>query len=56
MIKRLFKKFFIIISRWLDFEIIDQNQFTSPTLGRSLNENLSKINKKSQNQVDEQIL
>ena len=47
MIKRLLKKFFIIISRWLDFEIIDQNQFTSPTLDNSLNENLSKINKKS---------
>ena len=47
MIKRLFKKFFIIISRFLDFEIIDQNQFTSPTLDNSLNENLSKINKKS---------
>ena len=40
MIKRLFKKFFIIISRFLDFEIIDQNQFTSPTLDNSLNENL----------------
>jgi len=47
MIKRLFKKFFIIISRFLDFEIIDQNQFTSPTLNKSLTENLSSINKKS---------
>ena len=47
MIKRLFKKFFIIICRLLNFEIIDQNQFTSPTLGKSLTENLSKINKKS---------
>ena len=47
MIKRLFKKFFIIISRFLDFEIIDQNQFTSPTLDKSLTENLSTINKKS---------
>ena len=46
MIKRLFKKFFIIISRFLDFEIIDQNQFTSPTLDKSLTENLSTINKK----------
>ena len=47
MIKRLFKKFFIIISRFLDFEIIDQNQFTSPTLDKSLAENISTINKKS---------
>ena len=47
MIKRLFKKFFIIISRFLDFEIIDQNRFTSPTLDKSLAENLSTINKKS---------
>ena len=47
MIKRLFKKFFIIISRFLDFEIIDQNRFTSPTLDKSLAENISTINKKS---------
>ena len=47
MIKRIFKKFFIKICRLLDFEIIDQNQFTSPTLDISLDENLSKINKKS---------
>ena len=47
MIKRVIKKFFIKICRILDFEIIDQNQFTSPTLDNSLNENLSKINKKS---------
>jgi len=47
MIKHFFKKFFIIISRLLDFEIIDQNHFTSPTLDKSLAENLSKINKKS---------
>ena len=47
MIKRILKKFFIKICRLLDFEIIDQNQFTSPTLDNSLNENLSEINKKS---------
>ena len=47
MIKSILKKFFIKICRLLDFEIIDQNQFTSPTLNNSLNENLSKINKKS---------
>ena len=47
MIKRLFRKLFIIISRFLDFEIIDQNQFSSPTLDKSLTENLSSINNKS---------
>ena len=47
MIKRLFKKLFITISRFLNFEIIDQNQFTSPTIKKSLTENLSEINKKS---------
>tara|TARA_B100001123_G_C15288426_1_gene1016517 strand:- start:23 stop:1015 length:993 start_codon:yes stop_codon:yes gene_type:complete len=47
MIKRFTKKLFINICRLLDFEIIDQNQFTSPTLSKSLDENLSKINKKS---------
>ena len=47
MIKSILKKFFIKICRLLDFEIIDQNQFTSPTLDNSLNKNLSKINKKS---------
>ena len=47
MIIRILKKFFIKICRFFDFEIIDQNQFTSPTLDNSLNENLSKINTKS---------
>ena len=47
MIKNIFKKFFIKICRLLDFEIIDQNQFISPTLNNSLNKNLSTINKKS---------
>ena len=47
MIKHILKKFFIKICRLLDFEIIDQNQFTSPTLNHPLNENLSKINRKS---------
>jgi hypothetical protein len=47
MIKILFKKFFIKISRFFGFEIIDQNQFTSPTLEKSLTENLSTINNKS---------
>ena len=47
MIKSILKKFFIKICRLLDFEIIDQNQFTSPTLDNFLNNSLSKINKKS---------
>ena len=47
MIKNILKKYFIKISRLLDFEIIDQNQFVSPTLDKPLNENLSKINQKS---------
>ena len=47
MIKLIFKKIFIKICRLLDFEIIDQNQFTSPTLNSPLNENLSILNKKS---------
>ena len=47
MIKNSLKKIFIKISRLLGYEIIDQNQFISPTLGRELNESLSKFNKKS---------
>jgi len=41
------KKFFIKICRLLGYEIIDQNNFTSPTLNKELNEDLSIINKKS---------
>ena len=41
------KKFFIKICKFLGFEIIDQNEFISPTLNRELNEDLSIINKKS---------
>lgn len=41
------KKIFIKIARLLGYEIIDQNNFTSPTLKKELNENLSIINKKS---------
>jgi len=47
MIKHILKKFFIKICRLLDFEIIDQNRFTSPTLDKSITKNLSVINKKS---------
>ncbi len=41
------KKFFIKIARLLGYEIIDQNNFFSPTLDKELNEDLSFINKKS---------
>ena len=45
MKKSIFKKFFIKISKFLGYEIIDQNEFYSPTLDKSINENLSNINK-----------
>ena len=41
------KKFFIKICKLLGFEILDQNSFSSPTLGKNLDEELSIINKKS---------
>ena len=41
------KKLFIKIAKLLGYEIIDQNNFISPTLGKNLNEDLSLINKKS---------
>ena len=41
------KKLFIKICRLLGFEIIDQNSFTSPTLNKELNEDLSVVNEKS---------
>ena len=41
------KKFFIKICKFFGFEIIDQNEFTSPTLNKELNEELSFLNKKS---------
>ncbi len=43
----LFKKFFIKICRIFGFEIIDQSNFSSPTLGKNLNETLSEQGKKS---------
>lgn len=45
MKKNIFKKIFIKLARSLNFELIDQNEFKSPTLNKSLNENLSNINK-----------
>ena len=47
MTKNSIKKIFIKISRLMGYEIIDQNNFTSPTLNKELNENLSMFNKKS---------
>ena len=47
MKKNIFKKIFIKISKALGYEIIDQNEFYSPTLEKSLNEDLSIINQKS---------
>ena len=41
------KKIFIKLAKLLGFEIIDQNKFSSPTLNKQLNENLSILNKKS---------
>ena len=41
------KKFFIKICKFFGFEIIDQNEFTSPTLNKELHEDLSILNKKS---------
>jgi len=41
------KKIFIKLAKLLGFEIIDQNNFTSPTLSKELNEDLSDINKQS---------
>jgi hypothetical protein len=47
MKKSIIKKLFIKLSKVLGYEIIDQNDFTSPTLQKELNEDLSFINEKS---------
>ncbi len=41
----ILKKLFVKIIKSLGFEIIDQNQFRSPTLNKDLNQQLSNINK-----------
>ena len=41
------KKIFIKICKFLGYEILDQNKFYSPTLDKSLNEDLSVLNEKS---------
>ncbi|MDA8537096.1 glycosyltransferase family 2 protein [Candidatus Pelagibacter bacterium] len=47
MKKNIIKKIFIKLSKILGYEIIDQSNFSSPTLEKELNEDLSIINKKS---------
>ncbi len=47
MKKNILKKIFIKIAKILNFEVIDQNTFTSPTLDKKLNEKLSTPNEKS---------
>ena len=47
MKKNITRKLFIKLSRIIGYEIIDQNDFTSPTLDKQLNENLSILNEKS---------
>ena len=41
------KKIFIKICKILGYEILDQNNFSSPTMGKELNEELSVLNEKS---------
>ena len=45
--KSFIKKIFIKICRMFGFEIIDQNNFTSPSLNKELNKDLSIFNEKS---------
>jgi hypothetical protein len=47
MKKSIIKRLFIKLSKILGYEIIDQSDFSSPTLQKKLNEDLSIINKKS---------
>jgi len=47
MKKSIIKKLFIKLSKVLGYEIIDQSDFSSPTLLKELNEDLSIINEKS---------
>ena len=45
MKKNIFKKLFIKISKLVGYELIDQNEFYSPTLEKSLDEKLSNKDK-----------
>ena len=47
MNKSIIKRLFIKLSKVLGYEIIDQSDFSSPTLQKELNEDLSIINEKS---------
>ena len=47
MKKSIIKRLFIKLSKVLGYEIIDQSDFSSPTLEKKLNEELSIINEKS---------
>ena len=47
MKKSIIKKLFIKLSKIMGYEIIDQNDFTSPTLDKELNKDLSILNDKS---------
>ena len=47
MKKSIIKRLFIKLSKALGYEIIDQSDFSSPTLQKKLNEDLSIINEKS---------
>ena len=41
----MIKKIFIKIARFLNYELIDQNDFKSPTLESEINQNLRNIEK-----------
>ena len=47
MKKSIIKKIFIKLCKIMGYEIIDQNNFVSPTLNRELNDSLSILNDKS---------
>ena len=47
MKKSIIKKLFIKLSKVLGYEIIDQSDFSSPTLQKELDQDLSIINEKS---------
>jgi hypothetical protein len=47
MKKSIIKRLFIKLSKFLGYEIIDQNEFSSPTLQKELDKDLSIINEKS---------
>ena len=47
MKKRILNKLFIRLSKIIGYEVIDQNNFVSPTLNKELNDDLSLINQKS---------